>query len=120
MTDRDRHIWNQIADHWDEQIGEGNDFQKLLIMPATDRLLDARAGQLIVDACCGNGNYARQLGRGGANVIAFDGSSSFIDIARKRTLPADGEIGYHVADACDETAISVLAPVGDVDSYVCS
>lgn len=120
MTSRDRDIWNRIAGHWDSQIGEGNDFQKLLVMPATDRLLAADAGERVVDACCGNGNYARRLGRRGAAVVAFDGSSSFIEIARKRHRPEDGDVSYHIADACDDAAVAALAEPATVDAYVCS
>ena len=61
-----RAIWERIASWWDQHIGEGNDFQKTLIMPTTDRLLDPRLGQTILDVACGNGNYARALARRGA------------------------------------------------------
>lgn len=120
MTDRDREIWNEIAEHWDDQLGEGNDFQKMLIMPATDQLLDLKPGEMVIDACCGNGNYARRLSRGGAKVIAFDGSSRFIELARKRTTVEHGDLSYHVADACNQEAMASLAHPHSVDAYVCS
>ena len=113
-NDESRLLWNDIAAHWDAQIGEGNDFQKQLVMPATDRLLVPTAGERVLDACCGNGNYARRLGRLGCEVIAFDGAETFIDLARKRATPADGTIEYRVVDACDEGAVSAL---GDDDSF---
>src|ERR1700722_1019417 len=65
-------IWNRIAPWWDEQVADGNDFQKSLIMPATDRLLAPKPGQTILDVACGNGNYARSLSRRGVNVVACD------------------------------------------------
>ena len=34
-----RDAWNQIAPFWDEYMGEGNDFHKLLVSPAGERLL---------------------------------------------------------------------------------
>jgi very-short-patch-repair endonuclease/2-polyprenyl-3-methyl-5-hydroxy-6-metoxy-1,4-benzoquinol methylase len=113
-------IWNAIATYWDEKVGEGNDFQKQLVMPATDRLMDVRPGQVVLDACCGNGNYSRRLGRRGAKVIAFDGASAFIEIARQKTTKADGDIAYHVADATDQKAVESLATAGSIDAAVCS
>lgn len=120
MTDRDRQIWDSIAEHWDEQLGEGNDFQKMLIIPATDRLLGSPKGMTIVDACCGNGNYARRMSRAGARVIAFDGSAKFIELARRRSQASDGDVTYHVVDACDRNAVESLAEPQSIDAYVCS
>ena len=33
-------VWNSIAEWWDDAIGDGNDFQTVLIEPATERMLD--------------------------------------------------------------------------------
>lgn len=116
MTDTPA-VWDRIAGFWDDHLKEGNDFQRLLLMPATDRLLGDVNGRRVLDACCGNGNYARRLAARGARVTAFDGSGVFIDRARART-PAALAIDYHVADATDETAVRAL---GDpFDAIVCS
>jgi hypothetical protein len=37
--DDNRRIWDANARWWDDRIGDGNDFQTLLIEPATERLL---------------------------------------------------------------------------------
>ena len=112
-------IWERIAPWWDQQIAEGNDFQKTLIMPATDRLLDPRPGQTILDVACGNGNYSRALGRRGARVVACDFAESFLECARKRTTAADGQIEYRRIDA---TSMAELLTLGErrFDSAVCS
>jgi len=120
VTKRDRKIWDNIAAHWDEQIGEGNDFQKLLIIPATDRLLAIKPGERDIDACSGNGNYSRRLSRAGARVTAFDGSAAFVELAKKRTLQSDGDVAYHLVDACDANAVAAVAETISVDAYVCS
>lgn len=39
-SDENRRIWDANARWWDDQIGDGNDFQTVLIEPATERLLD--------------------------------------------------------------------------------
>jgi 2-polyprenyl-3-methyl-5-hydroxy-6-metoxy-1,4-benzoquinol methylase len=112
-------IWERIASWWDQHIGEGNDFQKTLIMPATDRLLDPHRDQTILDVACGNGNYARALARRGARVVACDFAESFIQCARDRTTPEDGEIEYRRIDA---TSMAQMLSLGEgrFDSAVCS
>jgi 2-polyprenyl-3-methyl-5-hydroxy-6-metoxy-1,4-benzoquinol methylase len=114
-----RAIWENIASWWDQQIGEGNEFQKQLIMPATDRLLDPRAGETILDVACGNGNYSRVLGRRGVRVVACDFAENFLACARKRTSAQDGDIEYRRIDAADAAELMSL---GDVrfDAAVCS
>ncbi|HSV16464.1 MAG TPA: class I SAM-dependent methyltransferase, partial [Tepidisphaeraceae bacterium] len=97
-----------------------NDFERELLMPATERLLALRPGERVLDACCGNGKYARRFGRIGANVVGFDGSEAFVDIARKRTTPEDGAIAYHVADAWDERAVRAIADDQSFDAALCS
>ena len=114
-----RDTWDRIAHWWDASIGEGNEFQNSLIMPATDRLLRLQAGEVVLDAACGNGNYSRRLGRAGAKVVAFDGAATFIDRARTRTTKEDGDIEYHVLDATDESALRSLG-AARFDAAVCS
>ena len=118
-ADETRQVWERIAGWWDNEIGEGNEFQRQLIMPATDRLLRPAAGEMILDAACGNGNYARRLARAGAQVVAFDGSPTFIERARARTCVADGNVQYLVFDATDEAAMTALG-AGRFDAAVCS
>ena len=120
MPDQPAAIWNRIAPWWAEKIGEGNDFQLRLIMPATDRLLVPAPGLRVLDLACGNGNYSRRLGRAGCHVIAADVAEAFLDEARKRTSPADGDITYCLADATDEAALLSLCAPGTLDAVVCS
>src|SRR6185437_5783802 len=112
-------VWERIACWWDSAIGEGNDFQRELIMPATDRLLAVKHGDVILDVACGNGNYSRRLARAGAKVVAFDAAATFIARAKVRTKSADGEIEYLVLDATDEPALLKLGE-NRFDSAVCS
>src|SRR5215208_5382386 len=87
-SDENRRIWDANARWWDERIGDGNDFQTLLIEPATERLLQPQRGDMILDAACGAGRFARRMAELGATVVAFDYSGEFIARARERTPPA--------------------------------
>jgi len=99
-ADENRRIWDANARWWDDRIGDGNDFQPLLIEPATERLLDVRTGDTILDAACGAGRFARRIAMLGARVVAFDYSVEFIGRARERTS-SDAAVEYHVLDAAD-------------------
>ena len=99
-ADENRRIWNVNARWWDDRIGDGNDFQTLLIEPATERLLDIVAGDTILDAACGAGRFARRMAELGARVVAFDQSAEFIARARERTS-SDATVEYHVVEAAN-------------------
>src|SRR5262245_30824543 len=99
-NDENRAIWDANASWWDDQIGDGNEFQTRLIEPATERLLAITAGDLVLDVACGAGRFARRMAGLGARVVAFDYSARFIERARQRTAN-DVAIEYHVVDATD-------------------
>ncbi len=78
-------IWNNIAAFWDAYMGdEGNEFHRQLVAPAAHHLLQPGPGQHILELGCGAGLYARQLAQAGVSVVATDGSTAFLDIARQR------------------------------------
>src|SRR5688572_11569075 len=97
-AEENRRLWDVNAHWWDDRIGDGNDFQTLLIEPATERLLHVTAGDTILDVGCGAGRFARRMASLGAAVVAIDTSTEFIGRARQRT-PADAPIDYRVLDA---------------------
>jgi len=101
-------IWNSIAEWWNDKIGEGNDFQDILIEPATERLLEIKPGDYILDIACGAGRFARRMAAAGAEVLAIDQSEKFIEIARERTGQNYGKIRYRVCDATDREALIAL------------
>ncbi len=102
-----RRIWNANARWWDDQIGDGNDFQTLLIEPATERLLKISTDDTILDVACGAGRFARRMASLGARVFAFDTSTEFIARARERT-PAGVPIEYGVLDAANAGEMQAL------------
>jgi SAM-dependent methyltransferase len=113
-----RRIWDVNARWWDDQIGGGNDFQDLLIEPATERLLAIAPGDVVLDIACGAGRFARRIATRGARVVAFDHSTEFVARARERT-PADIKVEYRVVDA---SSIEGLLALGSsaFDKAVCT
>jgi 2-polyprenyl-3-methyl-5-hydroxy-6-metoxy-1,4-benzoquinol methylase len=113
--------WEKKAAFWDDTMGEGNAFQRVLVGPATERLLGLRPGETVLDVACGNGVFSRRLAELGASVVATDFSEKFIELARARTERAGyGDIvEYLVADATDEERMLALGE-GRFDAVVCN
>jgi 2-polyprenyl-3-methyl-5-hydroxy-6-metoxy-1,4-benzoquinol methylase len=103
-----QHIWNHNAGFWDDFFGEGNDFHRLLVAPAAERLLQIQPGEVILEVACGNGAFSRQMAQLGARVIATDFSDVFIERARQRTTEYADRIQYLVVDASDEVQLLSL------------
>jgi 2-polyprenyl-3-methyl-5-hydroxy-6-metoxy-1,4-benzoquinol methylase len=114
-----RNAWNSNAAFWDSRMGEGNDFVEVLVWPATERLLDLRPGERILDVACGNGLSSRRLAAMGAEVVAFDFAAEMIAHARRRTGEHVDRIEYLVLDATDEGALLALGE-GLYDAAVCN
>lgn len=92
--------WDKNAEFWDDYMGdESNQFHRELIRPYTEKLLEIKEGQNILDIACGNGNFSRRLVELGANVTAFDYSSKMIERAKLRTKDYLKQIDYYVKDA---------------------
>jgi 2-polyprenyl-3-methyl-5-hydroxy-6-metoxy-1,4-benzoquinol methylase len=118
QADENRRIWDANALWWDDRIGGGNDFQTVLIEPATERLLDVVAGDTVLDVACGAGRFARRMAELGARVVAFDCSAEFVARARERTSRS-AAIEYHVVDAANAEAL--LSPESKrFDKAVCT
>ncbi|HEX5478788.1 MAG TPA: class I SAM-dependent methyltransferase [Dehalococcoidia bacterium] len=117
---RSRDAWTANAAFWDERIGEGNRLVRDVLWPATERLLAPNSGEVLLDAACGNGLYARRLAAAGARVIAFDFSEALVERARAHGVPPGGALHYAVADATDGAAVAALSPPASLDGALCA
>lgn len=101
--------WEENAEFWDSYMGdESNDFHRDLVRPSTERLLDVKDGDLVLDIACGNGNFSKQLADNGASVVAFDYSPRMIELAAKRRRNALNKVSFNVCDATDYSALLKL------------
>ena len=102
-------IWNQNAAFWDEKMSdEGNDFQRILVGPGAERLLNLRADELVLEVGCGNGVFARRMAQLGARVIAADFSEQFLERARAHVTEHADRIEYRYLDATDRAQLLAL------------
>lgn len=121
MTDLNeevREIWNRNAAFWDAHMADGNDFQRELVAPATERLLELHGGEDILEIAGGNGVMARRLVELGAHILATDFSEDMIEHARKRGDFA-GKIQFMVLDATDPAQLEGLGR-NRFDAIVCN
>jgi 2-polyprenyl-3-methyl-5-hydroxy-6-metoxy-1,4-benzoquinol methylase len=115
-----RDIWNTNAAFWDERSGnDGLTMQRTLIAPVTERLLDLKPNERVLDIACGNGAFARRMVQLGAHVVACDFAERFIERAKARTTENAERIVYKVVDATDETALLALG-AQSFDAAVCT
>ncbi len=116
---RTAEVWDRLAGWWDDQIGDGNPFQDLLIEPATERLLALKPGERVLDIACGAGRFARRMAALGAQVVGIDHSREFIRRAHQRATENPDKIDYRVLDASDSAALLSLGE-GRFDAAVCT
>jgi 2-polyprenyl-3-methyl-5-hydroxy-6-metoxy-1,4-benzoquinol methylase len=119
LTKQTQQIWDRKAAYWDEQMGEGNQFQRVLVGPASERLLAIRPGEVVLDVACGNGVFSRRLAHLGARVVATDFSPVFLERARARTAAHADRIDYVLADATDAAQLLGLGEQR-FDAAVCN
>lgn len=112
-------IWNRNAAFWDDYFKEGNDFHRLLVSPAVERLLELQPGEQVLDVACGNGALARRLADLGAQVTACDVSPVFLERARARSTDYAGRVNYVLVDASDEAQLVALGE-GCFDAATCT
>jgi 2-polyprenyl-3-methyl-5-hydroxy-6-metoxy-1,4-benzoquinol methylase len=103
-----REVWNKNAAFWDERMGDGNEFVEILVWPPTERLLELRSGERVLDIACGSGLSSRRLAAMGAEVIACDYAEQMIARARRRSHPNAERIQYLILDATDEAQLLAL------------
>lgn len=120
LRDEIRATWDHNAVFWDAQQGDaGNAFQRLLIGPATERLLALQPGELVLDLACGTGTMARRMVDLGARVVGADLSAGMLKRARVRSAAYGDRIEFREVDAADEQQLLALGE-HRFDAAVCN
>ena len=113
--------WENGADFFDERWGDqGDEFHHGVFAPAAERMLGLERGARVIEFACGNGAFARRLGRAGMTVLATDLSPALIAHAERRTETISDQavdVAYQTVDATEERAI--LNCGGPFDAAVC-
>ena len=112
-------VWDNIAEWWDDMIGDGNAFQDYLIEPSQERLLELKPGERVLDIACGAGRFTRRMAEQGVTILAFDHSEKFIERAKQHTTENTDRIEYRVINATDKKALLELGE-NEFDAAVCT
>jgi ubiquinone/menaquinone biosynthesis C-methylase UbiE len=87
--------WGKVADWYSDYLGNEDTFQAQVILPNLVRVVSPKPGQKILDLACGQGFFAREFAKLGAQVVGADISPELIAEAKKE----GGDVVYHVAPA---------------------
>jgi 2-polyprenyl-3-methyl-5-hydroxy-6-metoxy-1,4-benzoquinol methylase len=109
-----REAWDALAAYWDERVEAGETWQRHLIQPSVERLLELQPGERVLEIACGNGEFARRMAELGASVLATDFSEGMLARARAR----GGDVEYQRVDATDEGALLAVGDPGSFDAVV--
>lgn len=89
--------WDKMAIVYDEMVGEIGDIpNQRLLNPLIRQFLGNFSGQIILDAGCGNGYWARFLAQKAKKVVGIDNSRELLKIARSKNNPSN--LTFKLAD----------------------
>lgn len=97
-----REQWDLAADGYAAGQASGRDYYRYEFFgPAQVSLCGDVRGLRLLDVGCGNGYFAREMARRGAQVTGIDLSSRMIEHARREESARPLQITYHVGDAAE-------------------
>jgi ubiquinone/menaquinone biosynthesis C-methylase UbiE len=114
LHDDVRSAWDQLAEFWDERMEAGATWQRHLIQPPVERLLQLQPRERVLEIACGNGEFARRMADLGGNVLATDFSEQMLERARSHR----SDVEYRSADATDVQALLALGEPTSFDAVV--
>lgn len=78
--------WGSVAGWYDKLLSGDGTYQKELILPNLLKLMSIKRGDEILDLACGQGFFAYEFAKAGANLTGADASPELIEIAEKRQV----------------------------------
>jgi ubiquinone/menaquinone biosynthesis C-methylase UbiE len=114
LHDEVRAAWDELAEFWDGRMQAGATWQRHLIQPSVERLLQLERGERVLEIACGTGEFARRMSELGGRVLAVDFSDGMLERARAH----GGAVEYRHADATDEQALLALGDLASFDAVV--
>lgn len=107
--------WQNVAGWYNEYMGkDGGGYQREIVFPGAERLLQPKKNGVYLDIACGQGAFAKLLAKKAGKVFGFDASPSLIANAKKE---APRHLEFRVGDA---TRFASLYPPSSFDGAVCN
>lgn len=107
--------WGSVAGWYNDLLSEDDTYQEQVIKPNLLRILAPKPGENILDVGCGQGFFAREMAKLGANVLGVDVGMELIKIAKEKSGPNEtylilsAEDMKSIQDKRFDAAICVLA-----------
>lgn len=77
--------WNSVADYWQTKMGSGGDwFQKYIIYPSIQKILNNNKNSCVLDIGCGNGHLTVWLKNNGFRAKGIDCSKKMIEYCKSK------------------------------------
>ncbi len=95
--------WGSHAEWYEGVVGDVGSYQREVILPNVLRLLELKKGEDVLDLGCGEGIFAREFYKTGANVAGVDIAQELLEAARKKSPPG---IVYRAASAKNLTILN--------------
>src|SRR5260370_12350036 len=70
LNEETRNIWDKNATFWDDKMRDGNDFQRILVGPARERLLNLQPDDTMLEIASGHCLFARRMARAASHALA--------------------------------------------------
>jgi len=103
--------WGKVADWYNEYLQKEDTYQSKVILPNLLRILGVQKDKHVLDLACGQGFFANEIIKLGADVTGSDISSELIDVAEKNIPNAK----FFVSPASELT----FAKNGEFDVVIC-
>src|SRR5258708_8816305 len=72
LNEETRAIWDKNATFWDDKMRDGNDFQRILVGPASERLLNLQPCETLLEIASSNGVFTPRMAQLVVPVISND------------------------------------------------
>ncbi|KAF4880783.1 Ubiquinone biosynthesis O-methyltransferase [Colletotrichum siamense] len=97
--------WDNIANYWDQSLGNGNDMYQECLLPTIQELGAPQKGERALDLGTGSAVIAAVLATSGAQVTAVDGSKLMLEKAKIRAKDAKLDMAFEVVDLLDTESL---------------
>jgi ubiquinone/menaquinone biosynthesis C-methylase UbiE len=89
--------WGKVANWYDSLLDMDGTYQKDLILPNLERIMELKTSDKVLDIACGQGFFSREFARKSGEVVGADISKELVKIAKEKAgknekyfvIPAD-------------------------------
>lgn len=95
---REKTSWEPVAKWYGTHLKDEDTYQATIVFPKTLALLSPKKGRVYLDIACGEGSFAKEVAKKGADVFGVDISSALIRQAQEKRIRG---ATFRVANAKD-------------------